>query len=148
MKIDFKNFKEKSFLIPLNSQGVWTDYKKFSGEQWKQNILNVLMLVLAANNPTLNKSSLNNIAQQQLNMFIQNIKDNLSPERPCLALAFPPAQCWFVAFVVEAFLPLENEQTYTVCTPKNYANHEQTVEIIKAKGNPVQFAFSLLNEIE
>lgn len=147
MNITFKEFKERSFFIPLNKHGQWSNYKNFTGEQWKQNIINVLRLVIASQNPTFNKAKLNNIAENQLNMFVSNIKENISPERPCLALAFPPAQCWFVAFVVEAFLPLENEQTHTVFTPKNYANHEQTIEIIKAKGDPIQFAFSLVSEI-
>lgn len=147
MKIEFKHFKDKSFLIPLNKQGQWSNYKNFTGEQWKQNIINVLRLVIASHNPGLNKSRLNEMATSQLDSFVKSIKDNLSPDRPCLALAFPPAQCWFIAFVVEAFLPLENEQTHTVFTPKNYANHEQTVEIIKAKGDPVVFAFDLVNEV-
>lgn len=147
MSITFKSFKEKTFLIPLNSQGQWSDYKNFTSQQWKQNIINVLRLVIASNQPTLSKVKLNAMAESQLNMFIDNIKTNLSAETPCLALAFPPAQCWFVAFVVEAFLPLENEKTHTVFTPKNYANHDQTIEIIKAKGDPTVFAFSLVSEI-
>lgn len=148
MKVKFKQFKEKSFFIPLNAQGQWSDYKNFTGLQWKQNIINVLRLVIAANNPTIEKNKLNDLAEQQLEMFINNIKVNLSPERPCLALAFAPAKCWFVAFVVEAFVPFEKVENINLFQPYSYAGPAQTVEIIKAKGDPVQFAFELVKELD
>lgn len=147
MKIKFKDFKEKSFFIPLNAQGQWSNYKNFTGLHWKQNIINVLRLVIAANNPQIEKSQLNQLAEQQLEMFVNNIRENLSPDRPCLALGFAPAKCWFIAFVVEAFVPLEKTESYNIFQ-QHYAGQAQTVEIIKAKGDPIQFAFQLINELD
>lgn len=148
MKIKFKKFKEKSFFIPLNSNGVWTDYKNIPGEQWRQNIINVLRLVIAAENPTAPLEQINYTAQQHIDMFVQSIKENLSPQKPCLALAFAPAQCWFIAFVVEAFVPFEQASNQNIFQRKYYAEAEQTVEIVKAKGDPIEFAYQLVKDIE
>lgn len=148
MKINFKQFKEKSFFIPLNAYGQWADYKQYSGQEWRQNIVNVLRIVIAAENPTAPIEQVTHSAEKQIDTFIQTIKANLSPERPCLALAFAPAKCWFVAFVVEAFLPLENASENNLFERKYYAEAEQTVEIVKAKGNPIQFAFDLVKDLE
>ena len=148
MKIKFKQFKEKSFFIPLSKNGQWSDYKKFKADEWKNNILTVLKLTIQAENPNLNKDDVAKNAETQLNMFVQNIRQHLSPHTPCLALAFPPAKCWFIAFVVDAFLPFEDSSNNNIFIQKHYAEAEQTIEIAKHKGDPLQFAFNLVNEME
>lgn len=148
MKIKLKEFQKKCFLIPLTKYGQWANYKQFTAPEWKQNIINVLRMVITASNPLANKAEVTKLAEQQLETFIKTIVENLSPQRPCLALAFAPAQCWFVAFVVEAFLPLENVSENNIFNNKYYAEVEQTIEIVKAKGNPINFALELVNELE
>lgn len=145
--MQFQDFKKKSFLIPLNIQGEWSDYKNFNSQQWRQNILNVLLLIITENNPKMKKKQLSEMAEKHLDMILNNVKSNLSPERPCLVLGFPPAQCWFVSFIVDAFLPLEQQEQYILGT-NYYANHEQNIEIIKAKGDPLQFAFNLVSTLK
>lgn len=148
MKIKFKQFKEKSFFIPLTKDGQWSHYKNFSGQEWRNNIVNVLKLTIAAVNPTLPKDKLQSIAQQQVDSFVQQIKQNISPQTPCLAMAFAPAQCWFVAFVVDAFVPFENKENNNIFAEKHYAEAEQTIEISKAHGDPVLFAYNLVSSLE
>ena len=139
MKIKLKKFKEKSFLIPLSVNGQWVDYKQFKANEWRQNIINVLRIVLTASNTCEDKEQISKMAAQQVDMFVQNIKENLSPQKPCLALAFEPARCWFVAFIVEAFLPLENINDRNIFEKKYYSDTEQTIAIVKSKGDVVPF---------
>lgn len=148
MKIKLKEFKEKSFLIPLSTHGQWEDYKQFSAMEWKKSVINVLRLVMTAENPTAHKEEITKMAQQQVDIFVNNIKNNLSPHTPCLALAFPPAKCWFIAFIVDAFIPLENTSENNIFAKKHYAQAEQSIAIVKAKGDPVVFALELVNELE
>lgn len=148
MKIQLKQFKEKSFLIPLSANGQWVDYKQFKGPAWRQNIINVLRIVITGSNTTLNAEQVTKMAEQQVDSFVQTIRENLSPQRPCLALAFEPARCWFVAFIVDAFLPLENVSDNNIFEKKHYSEAEQTIAIVKAKGDPITFALELVNELE
>lgn len=147
MKIKFKQFKEKSFFIPLTKDGQWSNYKNFSGQEWRNNIVNVLKLTIASVNPDLSKDKLQSIAEQQVDAFVNQIRNNISPHTPCLAMAFAPAQCWFIAFVVDAFIPFEKEDS-NIFIQKHYAEADQTIEIAKAKGDPVAFAYNLVSELE
>lgn len=147
MKIKFKQFKEKSFFIPLTQYGEWSHYKQFSGQEWRNNIVNVLKLTIAAVNPELSKEKLQYIAEQQVDAFVNQVRQNISPQTPCLAMAFAPAQCWFIAFVVDAFIPFENQES-NIFIQKHYAEAAQTIEISKAKGDPVLFAYNLVSELE
>ena len=148
MKITLKEFKEKSFLIPLSLSGGWADYKEFESAAWRQNIVNVFRIVLSGSNPSASKEDVSKNAEQQVDMFVQNIRENLTPQTPCLALAFAPAQCWFVAFFTEAFLPLEGVTKANVFETVYYSDMEQTMAIIHCNADPMVFALNLVNELE
>jgi hypothetical protein len=143
-KIKINEFRKKAFLIPLNQYGTIVDYKQFNAEQWKKNIVELLKMVNQSTMINSTQEEITEFSVNQFEEFLKTIKSHLNPNMPCLCLGFPPAHCWFIPFITEAFLPYEKINVLQV---KSYSESEQTIEIIKNKGDPILFALNLLNHI-
>lgn len=147
MKIKKNEFKKKAFFIPLHANGEWASYKQFSSQQWEKNILMLLRMSIVSSNTDMPLEKTEELAKEHLERLLFNIRQNLTPEQPCLVLGNTSSQSWFIAFVVEAFIPFDNKDSYNVFNlsqHKTYAHREQNVEIAKVKGDPLEFAYNLI----
>lgn len=145
--MNYNQFKQNSFFIPLNSSFEICNYKQFSDKEWKNNLLHIFKMIVSYNQQ-ISDEDLNNIASKQLNDLLTNIKQAkvISYDNPCVSIAYPIANCWFIIFLVDAFTFYDDKNNLNKTNP--FTGNEQCLEILKANHNPLDYCFNIIESLK